>query len=99
MTFFSHMCCHSWQDSQEPFFNKAMLIHTQQGCHKTAFTTLPHVLSLMKRFPGASFQQYNARLHTARVSQDCIRTVSTLPWPARSPDLSPIEYIWDNLGR
>ncbi|GFW83215.1 hypothetical protein TNCV_2508551 [Trichonephila clavipes] len=22
-----------------------------------------------------------------------------LPWPARSPDLSPIEYVWDALGR
>ncbi|GFX36617.1 transposable element Tcb2 transposase [Trichonephila clavipes] len=35
----------------------------------------------------------------ARVSQDCLRTVTTLPWLARSPDLSPIEHIWDNLGR
>ncbi|GFV18396.1 uncharacterized protein TNCV_378101, partial [Trichonephila clavipes] len=22
-----------------------------------------------------------------------------LPWPARSPDLSPIEHVWDALGR
>ncbi|GFS98350.1 transposable element Tcb2 transposase [Trichonephila clavipes] len=42
-------------------------------------------------------QQDNAQPHTARVSQDCLRTVTTLPWPARSPDLSPIEHIWDNL--
>ncbi|GFV43111.1 transposable element Tcb1 transposase [Trichonephila clavipes] len=35
----------------------------------------------------------------ARVSQDCLRTVTILPWPAHSPDLSPIEPIWDNLGR
>ncbi|GFV32479.1 transposable element Tcb1 transposase [Trichonephila clavipes] len=27
------------------------------------------------------------------------KTVTTLPWPARSPDLSPIEHIWDNFGR
>ncbi|GFW17378.1 transposable element Tcb2 transposase [Trichonephila clavipes] len=39
------------------------------------------------------FQQDNARPHTARVSQDCLRTVTTLPWPARSPDLSPIDHI------
>ncbi|GFX43119.1 transposable element Tcb2 transposase [Trichonephila clavipes] len=48
--------------------------------------------------PGAIFQQNNARPHTARVSQDCLRTVTTLPWHARPPDLSPIEHIWDNLG-
>ncbi|GFT22766.1 transposable element Tcb1 transposase [Trichonephila clavipes] len=59
----------------------------------------PHVLPLMKRLPGAIFQQDIARLHTARVSQDCLRTVTNLPWPARSPDLSPIEHIWDHLGR
>ncbi|GFX89330.1 transposable element Tcb1 transposase [Trichonephila clavipes] len=45
------------------------------------------------------FQQDNAQLHMARVSQDCLRTVTTLPWPARSPDLSTIEHIWDYLGR
>ncbi|GFW22075.1 transposable element Tcb2 transposase [Trichonephila clavipes] len=59
----------------------------------------PHVLPLMQRLPGAIFQQDNARPHTARVSQDCLRTVTTLPWPTRSPDLSPIEHIWDHLGR
>ncbi|GFU18490.1 transposable element Tcb2 transposase [Trichonephila clavipes] len=24
---------------------------------------------------------------------------STLPWPARSPDLSPVEHVWDQLKR
>ncbi|GFW80525.1 uncharacterized protein TNCV_2416271 [Trichonephila clavipes] len=57
-----------------------------------------HVLPLMQRLPGVIFQQDNARPHTARVSQDCIRTVTILPWIARSPDLFPIEHIWENLG-
>ncbi|GFX90200.1 transposable element Tcb1 transposase [Trichonephila clavipes] len=52
----------------------------------------------MQRFQGAIFQQDNAVPHTARVSQDFLRTVTTLPWPARCPDLSPIEHIWDHLG-
>ncbi|GFY19320.1 transposable element Tcb1 transposase [Trichonephila clavipes] len=54
-------------------------------------------LPLMQRLPGAIFQQDNARRHTARMSQDCLRTLTTLPWPARSPYLSPIEHIWDHL--
>ncbi|GFV87522.1 transposable element Tcb1 transposase [Trichonephila clavipes] len=31
--------------------------------------------------------------------QDCLHTVTTLPWPLRSPDLSSIEHVWDNLER
>ncbi|GFU89455.1 transposable element Tcb2 transposase [Trichonephila clavipes] len=59
----------------------------------------PYVLLLMQRLPGAIFPQDTARPHTARVSQECLCTVTTLPCPSRSSDLSPIEYIWDHLGR
>ncbi|GFV26189.1 hypothetical protein TNCV_4888201 [Trichonephila clavipes] len=47
---------------------------------------------------GAIFQQDNARSHTARVSQDCNRTVTIIPLPARSRDMSPIESIWNHFG-
>ncbi|GFV73341.1 transposable element Tcb1 transposase [Trichonephila clavipes] len=52
----------------------------------------PHVLPLTQWLPGAIFQQDNARPHMARVSQDCLRTLTTFPWPTRSPDLSPNEH-------
>ncbi|GFY09458.1 transposable element Tcb1 transposase [Trichonephila clavipes] len=58
-----------------------------------------HALSLLQRLPGAIFQQDNDRPHTARVSQNCFRTVTILFWPARFPDLSQIEHIRDHLGR
>ncbi|GFX84288.1 tigger transposable element-derived protein 4 [Trichonephila clavipes] len=58
----------------------------------------PHVLPLIQRLPGSIFQQDNARPQTTRMSQDFLRTVTTLHWPALSPDLSPIEHIWDHLG-
>ncbi|KFM73064.1 Transposable element Tcb2 transposase, partial [Stegodyphus mimosarum] len=59
----------------------------------------PHVLPLIQRLPGVIFQDANAPLHTAKVSHNCLRTVTSLPGAARSPDLSPIEQIWDHLGR
>ncbi|GFY32542.1 transposable element Tcb2 transposase [Trichonephila clavipes] len=59
----------------------------------------PHVLSLMQRLPGDIFHQDHARPSTARVSKDFLCTVTALPWPFSSPDLSPIEHIWDYLGR
>ncbi|GFY26730.1 uncharacterized protein TNCV_4374761 [Trichonephila clavipes] len=49
--------------------------------------------------PGAIFHQDNARLHTAKVAQDFVRHFQTLPWPARSPNLSPVEHVWDQLKR
>ncbi|GFY36222.1 transposable element Tcb1 transposase [Trichonephila clavipes] len=43
----------------------------------------PHVEPFLNGFPGAIFQQDNARPHTARVAQDFLRHFQTLPWAAR----------------
>ncbi|GFX17885.1 transposable element Tcb2 transposase [Trichonephila clavipes] len=59
----------------------------------------PHVGPFQNGLPGAIFQQDNARPHTARVAQYFLRHFQTLPWPARSPCLSPVEHVWDQLKR
>ena len=45
-------------------------------------------------------QQDNARPYSARLITDFLgqNNVQVLPWPAFSPDLSPIKRLWDRLG-
>ncbi|GFY21696.1 DDE_3 domain-containing protein [Trichonephila clavipes] len=59
----------------------------------------PHVGPFLNGLPGAIFQQDNAHPHTARIAQNFQRPFQTLPLPARSPDLSPVEHVWDQLKR
>lgn len=59
----------------------------------------PVAILYLQGLPNAIFQQDNARPHTARISQHALRGVQMLPWPAYSPDLSPIEHVWDVIGR
>ncbi|GFW23485.1 transposable element Tcb2 transposase [Trichonephila clavipes] len=59
----------------------------------------PHVGPFLNGLPEAIFQQDNALPHTGRVAQDFLRSFQTLPWPARSSDLSPVEPVWDQLKR
>ncbi|GFY18225.1 hypothetical protein TNCV_2046311 [Trichonephila clavipes] len=48
--------------------------------------------------PRGPFSKRQCSASSARVSQDCLCTVTTLPFPALSPDLSPIGHIWNHFG-
>lgn len=47
------------------------------------------------------FMDDNARPHRTRRVQNAleIEDIQRLPWPANSPDMNPIEHMWDFVGR
>lgn len=50
---------------------------------------------------GFLLMQDNARPHVAGIVRNYLEEVGidTMAWPARSPDLNPIENLWDTIGR
>ena len=61
----------------------------------------PEAVPFLQRHGPAILMHDNARPHVARICRQFLNrnNVSVLPWPAVSPDMNPIEHIWDYLGR
>ncbi|GFV86167.1 transposable element Tc1 transposase [Trichonephila clavipes] len=57
----------------------------------------PEVVPFLQGLPRDIFQQDNARPHVTKTVRDFCSTqhMQLLPWPAYSPNMSPIEHVWD----
>ena len=61
----------------------------------------PEAVPFLQRHVPSILMHDNARPHVARICRQFLNRniVNVLPWPAVSPDMDPIEHIWDYLGK
>ena len=59
---------------------------------------VPHVIPAIRQ-RALTFQQDNARLHVAHICTDLLteNDIDVMDWPPYSPDVPPIEHLWDEL--
>ncbi|GFV79435.1 transposable element Tcb2 transposase [Trichonephila clavipes] len=86
------------------YHERSQLLRIEGNLNSTRYINevlQPQAIPFLQGLPRAVFQQHNARPHVAKTVKSYLdsQQVQLLPWPAYSPDMPPIEHVWDIVGR
>ncbi|GFX11006.1 transposable element Tcb1 transposase [Trichonephila clavipes] len=89
-----------WRHHGERMLNSCVM-HRHTGPAPGVMVLETVVLPCLQGLATDIFQQDNARPHVSRIVQKFFinHQIELLPWPARSPDLSPIENMWSMVAQ
>ncbi|GBM94684.1 hypothetical protein AVEN_274906-1 [Araneus ventricosus] len=91
-----------WSGEQFQHDSRSTLVVIPRNLTANVYVSLviqPFVMPFINSIQGGAFQLDNALNQTAVVTQHALQSVDMLHWPARLSDLSPIEHVWDIIGR